>query len=91
MYNQRNNNQCNFKNIKIDTEQSYLCMFDESEISFAEFENDLEKKELLTKAGYSENATDPIYTCPKCKDTGVLEDGSTCSCYGEILEKINGK
>jgi len=30
----KNYNQCNFKNIKIDTEQSYLCMFDESEISF---------------------------------------------------------
>ena len=30
----KNYNQCNFKNIKIDTVQSYLCMFDESEISF---------------------------------------------------------
>lgn len=30
----KNYNQCNFKNIEVDTVQSYLCMFDESEISF---------------------------------------------------------
>ena len=49
-----------------------------------------EKTALLESAGYDRNATDAIYSCPKCKDTGVLEDGSMCSCYAEKLEKING-
>lgn len=53
----------------------------------------IEKKEKLLKdAGYDVFALDPIYTCTKCKDTGFLDDGSTCSCYAEKLEMfINGK
>jgi len=50
-----------------------------------------EKACLLEKAGYDKDATDNIYSCRKCKDTGILEDGGSCSCYGEILNKINGK
>ena len=50
-----------------------------------------EKAELLRRAGFSEKAVDRIYTCHKCKDTGVLEDGSACSCYAEKLEQLNGK
>lgn len=50
-----------------------------------------EKASLLTSNGFSENATDKIYSCAKCKDTGVLEDGSPCTCYAEKLERINGK
>jgi len=47
------------------------------------------RKELLLQAGFEANALDSIYSCAKCKDTGVTEDGSPCSCYGEKLEKIN--
>ena len=50
-----------------------------------------EKAELLRRAGFDPNITDKIYSCPKCKDTGVLEDGSVCSCYAEKLEELNGK
>ncbi len=47
-----------------------------------------EKAELLRAAGYSENATDMIYTCAKCRDTGYLDDGSRCSCYYEKAELL---
>lgn len=50
-----------------------------------------EKASLLRGGGFAENATDTVYTCSKCKDTGVLEDGSPCFCYAEKLEKINGE
>ena len=42
-----------------------------------------ERARLLTEAGYGTDALDPVYTCSKCKDTGMLEDGSRCSCYKE--------
>ncbi len=50
-----------------------------------------EKALLLSQAGFDPNITERIYSCPKCKDTGVLEDGSVCSCYAEKLEQLNGK
>lgn len=51
-----------------------------------------DKEKLLKDYGYAANALDPIFTCSKCKDTGVLDDGSTCSCYAEKLEVfINGR
>lgn len=50
------------------------------------------KEKLLKDYGYAVNVLDPIFTCSKCKDTGVLDDGSTCSCYAEKLEVfINGR
>lgn len=45
-----------------------------------------EKTGLLLAAGYDKNATDKIYTCPICKDTGILDDGSRCSCFAQKLE-----
>ena len=45
-----------------------------------------EKKALLEKAGYAENATDDIHTCSKCRDTGLLEDGRRCSCYNAKIQ-----
>jgi len=47
-----------------------------------------EKKTLLQQAGFPENAIDKIYTCPKCRDTGLLEDGSRCSCYDSKLQLV---
>lgn len=42
-----------------------------------------ERAKLLKAHGYKETDMDAIYTCSKCRDTGVLEDGSRCSCYNE--------
>ncbi|MBQ8822582.1 MAG: ATP-binding protein [Lachnospiraceae bacterium] len=39
----------------------------------------LEKKKLLTSAGFPENYLEPIYTCPKCQDTGFM-GSEKCSC-----------
>ncbi|MDR1272675.1 MAG: DnaD domain protein [Clostridiales Family XIII bacterium] len=35
---------------------------------------------ILLQAGYSEDYTDNIYSCRKCKDTGKLENGADCDC-----------
>ena len=50
-----------------------------------------ERTRLLTEAGYASNALDPIYTCSKCKDTGLLEDGSRCSCYKEKMRLLTNQ
>lgn len=47
-----------------------------------------ERTELLTSHGYSSNAMDAIYTCSRCRDTGYLDDGTRCSCYGERLQQL---
>lgn len=56
-------------------------------------ELNLKKEKMLRDVGYAPNALDPIYSCSKCKDTGLLDDGTTtCSCYAEKLEIfINGR
>lgn len=45
-----------------------------------------EKKELLMKAGFSPEYMEDIYTCLKCKDTGILDDGGHCSCFKISVE-----
>ena len=39
-------------------------------------------KAALVKHGYPEDYLDPIYSCPVCKDTGLV-DGKCCTCYLE--------
>lgn len=46
-----------------------------------------QKKAILTKNGYSENALDVQYTCPACKDTGFI-GSRRCKCHNEILKDI---
>ena len=48
-------------------------------------------KDMLIKAGYCADYLDPIYSCSLCLDTGLLENGSRCSCLiRRILEdKLN--
>lgn len=46
-----------------------------------------QKKEILTKNGYSENALDVQYTCPACKDTGFIGN-RRCKCHNELLKDI---
>lgn len=44
-------------------------------------------KELLISAGFKENFLDPIYSCDKCKDSGIYE-GKRCSCFMEIVKNF---
>ena len=44
---------------------------------------------LLTDNGFELDHMDIHYTCPDCKDTGILETGERCGCFGTITkEKI---
>ena len=47
-----------------------------------------EKTRLLAAAGYAPNALDTIYSCSRCRDTGMLDDGSRCPCFKEKAEQI---
>ena len=47
-----------------------------------------EKTKLLAAAGYPAAALDPIYSCSKCKDTGLTEDGGNCSCYRDLMQQL---
>ncbi len=44
-------------------------------------------KELLISAGFKENFLNPIYSCEKCKDSGIYE-GKRCSCFMELVKNF---
>lgn len=46
------------------------------------------KKKILRDNGFSESYLEPIYTCPKCKDTGYLENSEKCSCRKQAEIKL---
>lgn len=46
-----------------------------------------EKKKLLVKYGYDENALNITYYCPDCKDTGFI-GSRRCKCHKELLKNI---
>ena len=46
-----------------------------------------EKKNLLKKNGYDENALAIKYTCPVCEDTGFI-GGRRCKCFINLLKDI---
>ena len=49
----------------------------------------MEKAFLLTDNGFEMDFMDIRYTCPECRDTGILETGERCQCFREITrEKI---
>ena len=49
-----------------------------------------ERAFLLTDNGFELDYMDVRYQCPNCRDTGMLETGERCQCFGEITaEKIN--
>lgn len=53
-------------------------------------ELNIEEAFLLTDNGFDVDYMEVKYTCDKCKDTGVLESGERCQCYGEVTrEKID--
>ena len=45
-----------------------------------------DRLELLVEAGYPENYLDDIYSCPKCRDTGVYR-GGPCECLERLYNK----
>jgi len=47
-----------------------------------------EKVKLLLENGFSKEATDTIYTCKLCKDTGMLDSGDRCTCFNEKAERL---
>jgi DNA replication protein DnaC len=60
-----------------------------------------ERKNLLIALGLPENYLDVNYTCPKCQDTGTIENydeenrvsygTSYCSCYMDLLKKYSAE
>ncbi|MDD6255796.1 MAG: DnaD domain protein [Eubacteriales bacterium] len=46
-----------------------------------------EKNILLEKNGFPYDYMELHYDCRKCRDTGVLDDGSRCSCFAEKLKR----
>lgn len=47
-----------------------------------------EKARLLAEGGFPKDATDTVYTCKLCKDTGMLDSGERCSCFNEKAELL---
>lgn len=45
-----------------------------------------QRAEMLTGAGLPVNYTDEIYSCPKCRDTGMV-DGVMCSCLKKLYNQ----
>lgn len=46
-----------------------------------------QKKTLLEKNGYTLSDLELKHECNKCKDTGMLENGSSCPCYNSNANK----
>ncbi|MBQ4339788.1 MAG: DnaD domain protein [Firmicutes bacterium] len=44
-----------------------------------------EKISTLKNAGYPADYLNPVYTCPRCKDTGFLDNGEKCVCLTQRL------
>lgn len=53
----------------------------------------MERKALLSNAGFKNGLIEPEYDCPLCKDTGFI-DGKKCSCFlqaeSELLHTSSG-
>lgn len=45
-----------------------------------------ERAELLVQNGFAPDALEPRYTCPKCRDTGILQ-GKFCTCFQSLLRE----
>ena len=51
-----------------------------------------ERERLILSLGYPADFTDPIYSCPKCEDTGYVDGGKRyCSCLRERFIRENIK
>lgn len=45
------------------------------------------RRELLESLGSSEDALEPHYTCPICKDTGIVEN-RYCDCFKRLVKSL---
>ena len=43
-----------------------------------------ERAKLLEESGYLADFTDRKYACERCKDSGILENGSSCDCFVKV-------
>ncbi len=50
-----------------------------------------EKAYLLTDNNYRVDYLDVKYTCPLCKDTGILDSGTRCACFSRKLDNLGKK
>jgi DnaD/phage-associated family protein len=71
----------NFEKVEIATSGAPNRKKVEEEISTKIKQLQSERKKLLADAGFAENYTDIWYSCPRCNDTGILDDDSTCDCF----------
>ena len=61
-------------------------MSDIARLEKANLELQAQRAELMTAAGYKADYTDPIYSCPKCRDTG-LAGTETCDCLIKLYNR----
>ena len=47
-----------------------------------------EKAFLLTENNFKVDYMDILYTCPRCKDTGILDTGERCGCFAERFRNL---
>ena len=45
------------------------------------------KQQLLAQFGYPADYLEMRFDCEKCRDTGLLDDGTRCSCFAEKLRQ----
>lgn len=57
------------------------------EISAQNIEIKHKIKQLLVAKGFDENYLEPIFSCEKCKDTGIYE-GKRCSCFMNDVQRF---
>jgi DnaD/phage-associated family protein len=50
-----------------------------------------ERSYLLTDNNFTINYLDVWYTCPKCKDMGILDSGARCPCFAVKLDEFGKK
>lgn len=49
-----------------------------------------EMEQILVQNGYPKNYLDEIYTCSRCKDTGIY-NYKRCSCFNDVLKSISAQ
>ncbi|MCH5271435.1 MAG: ATP-binding protein [Lachnospiraceae bacterium] len=47
----------------------------------------VKKTALLTQAGFPADYLEPVYDCPKCRDTGYV-DGQRCCCFSQQITRM---
>jgi len=45
------------------------------------------RRQLLRESGRSEDYLDPIYACPRCRDTGFVTGGAMCECLVKLYKQ----